>query len=200
MPKLKKRLPESRSEKRERLASEKELRSRDKELARARLAQLKTDAQYRDTLLREWRIAVDNRLLSDEAYVRFEAIHSRDWDLIRPYWLPNVELSLAVQRLIDGRDTDPEPIIAWLETGPSHPATALHLLKRANLSDCQRIKLQALVLHTLARTTPICSFRYWIRLARKLYTPAFHDQVTMLPGERARILLAHLEQERTMRL
>lgn len=200
MPKLKKRLPESRSEKRERLASEKELRSRDKELARARLAQQKSDTQQRNTLLREWRAAVDNRLLSEEAYTYFETIHTRDWDLIRPYWLPNVELSLAVQRLADGREGDPQPIIEWLETGPNYPAMGLHLLKRARLSDCQWLRLQTLVLQVVTQPEKVFQFRYWLRLARKLYTPPFREQVAALSGERARMLLAHLDQERSMQL
>jgi hypothetical protein len=198
MPKLKKRLPESRSEKRERLASEKELRGRDKELARARMAQWQADAKQRNTMLREWRVAVDNRLASDKAYAHFEVIHARDWDLIRPVWLPNVELSLALQRLADGRVADLEPIISWLESEPRYPRYGLHLLKKARFSNCQRRRLQALVLRVLGHPEPVCGLRYWLRLGRKLGTPAFREQVAALPGERAQRLLAHLNQERTM--
>jgi hypothetical protein len=199
MPKLKKRLPESRSEKRERLASEKELRGRDRQLAQARQLQWREQQKRNETLFREWRSAVAHRLDSGEAYLHFEAVHRRDWDLIRPIWLPNVDCSLAYQRLLDGKSADPEPLLDFLSDGHPKPRRFLRKLKKLALTPMQTDRLHKIVLENLAQPRWHARTREYVALLRRFSTPELYEKAESLSEEKRELVRWHLGQEKSMK-
>ncbi len=195
MPKLKKRLPESRSEKRERLASEKDRKAHERALSRVRRE--KCGLVLR--ILKDWRIAVERRLDSDEAYARFEAIHRRDWDIIRPIWLPNVECSLEYQHLLDEKPTDPEPFLDYLCEDPVNSRKLLRNLKKMSLSSTQTERIHVISLQALAKPGWHARTREYIALLRRFMTPELFEKANELPEAKQILLRWHLEQENSMR-
>jgi hypothetical protein len=195
MPKLKKRLPESRSEKRERLASEKDRKAIERALFRVRRE--KCGLVLR--ILQDWRIAVERRLDSDEAYARFEATHTRDWDIIRPIWLPSVACSLEYQHLLDGKPTDPEPLLDYLSQDPPNSRKLLRQFKKLVLTPTQTERLHTIALGILAQSHWHARTREYIALLRRFMTPELYEKVAGLPGEKRELLCWHLSQELSMK-
>jgi hypothetical protein len=195
MPKLKKRLPESRSEKRERLASEKDRKAAERALFRVRRE--KCGLVLR--ILQDWRIAVERRLDSDEAYARFEAIHLRDWDIIRPIWLPDVTCSLEYQHLLDGKPTDPEPLLEYLSKDPPNSQKLLRQFKKLVLTPTQTEQLHTIALEALAKPYWHARTREYIALLRRFMTPELYEKSVNLSKENQDLLCWHLNQEELMR-
>ena len=152
--KLKKRLPESRSQKKDRLASDKDRKGIERERAMARREQWMAQQEKQSALFHEWRHAVKTRLESDDAYARFEKIHLGYWDYFRHAGMPSAELSLAVQRWRDGRPVDPEILVSALEGRETFSrclADFVRKLARArSLSPCQVRRVQGYVLRHAA--------------------------------------------------
>ncbi len=195
MPKLKKRLPESRSEKRERLASEKDRKAHERALFRVRRE--KCGLVLR--ILKDWRIAVERRLDSDEAYARFDAIHRRDWDIIRPIWLPSVAISLEYQHLLDGKPADPEPLLEYLSQDSPKSQKLLRKIKKLVLDPVQTDRLHTIALDVLAQPRWHARTREYIALLRRFMTPELFEKANELPEAKQILLRRHLEQENSMR-
>jgi hypothetical protein len=201
--KLKKRLPESRSQKRERIAADRDRRAMEREQARDRREAWRAEHDRGRVLFHEWRNAVVRRLDSDEAYTHFEEVHRRYWDLFRHIGMPSTELSLTLQRHRDGKPLDPEPLVEELETQARfHPAIA-HLVKQlvreGALTSNQEHRVRAVLLRRLAFEGWHRHFRHLARLARALDSPELRQQLQALPHTpQLAHLQAHLEQEAQM--
>jgi hypothetical protein len=198
--KLKKRLPESRSQKRERIAADRDRRAMEREQARDRREAWLAQHDRSKVLFHEWRNAALHRLDSDEAYTHFEEVHRRYWDLFRHIGMPSTELSLTLQRHRDGKPLDPEPLVEELETQARfHPAIAhlvKQLLREDQLSPHQKCRVRAVLLRRLAFEGWHRHFRHLVRLARALDGPELRQQLQALPHTPQLMhLQAHLEQE-----
>lgn len=203
--KLKKRLPESRSQKKERLAADRDRRELDREQALGRREAWLAQHDRSKVLFHEWRNAVLHRLDSDTAYANFEAIHRSYWDLFRHIGMPSTELSLALQRHRDGKPLDPEPLIEELETQSKFRPQLAHLTKqlvrKKRLTDDQLARLRAVLLRHLAFEGWHRHWCHLTRLARALEGAELRAQLQELPQTpQIAHLLAHLEQEAQMRL
>ena len=201
--KLKKRPPESRSQKRERLAADRGRREMDREQARDRREAWLAQHDKGKVLFHEWRNAVQHRLDSDAAYVNFEAVHRRYWDLFRHIGMPSTELSLALQRHRDGKSVNPEPVVEELETQvyfrPQLAHLAKQLVRENTLTDEQVARLRTVLLRRVAFAGWHRHFRYLVRLARALDGPELGEQLRALPQTPSIAhLLEHLEQEAQM--
>jgi hypothetical protein len=202
MPKLKKRLPESRSEKRERLASESELNRRQKEQARARHAVRQKQQERESQVFLEWRTLMKRRL-------EFEAFHRQYWDYFRFSGMPDAELALTVQRWKDTKPVAPEVVLEYLESQRRLSVPLARIAKqlafRGEWSEGQRRRLQKMVLRHLEAPRWHANFKYLARLSRALDDETFYDEVHVrslrsdIGGEMAIALLTHLRQERTMK-
>lgn len=201
--KLRKRLPESRSQKKLRLAGERELRNADRTLARHRREMLVRQQEESLQLWKTWRGAVKRRLDSDDAYDHFESTHRALWDFFRHYGMPDAETTIALQRWRDGLTFEVEPLVGWAERGPRRgDLPLLALIKRQTLDDSQRERLRVLVLRIVDLPYFHRNFRGYARLARVLDSPAFRAALevrTLGDNPRADAILAHLEQESRMR-
>lgn len=203
--KLKKRLPESRSQKKERLAADRDRRELDREQARDRREAWLAQHDRGKALYHEWRNATLHRLDSDTAYAHFEAVHRSYWDLFRHIGMPSTELSLALQRHRDGKPVDPEPLVEELESQVIFLPRIAHLLKQlaraGRLSDHQQSRLHAVLCRQLAFDGWHRHFRVLARLARALdrQSPALRERLQALPATpQVTLLWEHLEQETRM--
>lgn len=196
--KLKKRLPESRSQKRERLASDRDRRALDRAQMFDRREAWLAQQEQGKALYHEWHHAVTNRLTSEEAYARFEEIHAHYWDFFRHAGLPSTELSLAIQRHRDGKPGEPEPIIAALEIRITKRLLriAKQVARRGALSENQKCRLCTLILACIDFPRWHREFTELARLARALAHPELRAQLeARLPDAHAAALLQHLDQE-----
>ncbi|WP_394796262.1 hypothetical protein [Armatimonas sp.] len=201
--KLKKRLPESRSQKKERLAADRDRRELDREQALGRREAWLAQHDRSKVLFHEWRNAVLHRLDSDTAYANFEAVHRSYWDLFRHIGMPSTELSLALQRHRDGKPVDPEPLLEELETQSKLRPQLAHLTKqlvrKKRLTDDQLARLRAVLLRHLAFEGWHRHWCHLTRLARALEGPELRAQLQELPQTpQVAHLLVHLEQEARM--
>lgn len=201
--KLKKRLPESRSQKKERLAADRDRRALDRAQARDRREAWLAEHDRSRALYHEWRSAVVHRLDSEEAYQRFEEIHRCYWDLFRHIGLPSTEVSLALQRHKDARPADPEPLVEALESAPHFPTHIAHALKQqlraGELTPGQKARVRAVVVHHCGFIGWHKSLRALVRLARVLDGPELRTALAALPQTPALLhVLAHLDQEHKM--
>ena len=201
--KLKKRLPESRSQKKERLAADRDRRAMERVQALDRREAWLAQHDRSKVLFLEWRNAVVHRLDSDAAYERFETVHRRYWDLFRHVGLPSTELSLTLQRHHDGKPLDPEPLVDELEHqthfSPRVAQLVKQLAREGTLSENQRLRVQAVIVRRAAFPGWHRHIRYLARLARAVNTPALSCQLQLLPKTPpTEYLLAHLEQAAQM--
>ncbi len=201
--KLKKRLPESRSQKKERLAADRDRRAMERVQALDRREAWLAQHDRSKVLFHEWHNAVVRRLDSDAAYERFEATHRRYWDLFRHVGLPSTELSLTLQRHHDGKPLDPEPLVDELEHQTHFSPLVAHLTKqlaRENaLSPEQRLRVQAVIVRRAAFDGWHRHIRYLARLARAVSSPELSCQLQALPKTpQIAHVLEHLEQEAHM--
>lgn len=202
--KLKKRLPESRSQKKERLASDKDRKGIERERAMARREQWIAQQEKQSALFHEWRHAVQNRLESDEAYARFETVHRGYWDYFRHAGMPDTELSLTIQRWHDGRSIDAEVLVSALVERASfsrHLASFVRKLARAGrLSENQARRVQRYVLVHASFPGWHADYRHLARLARAVPESDLAERLAQLPETPMRdALLGHLAQEASMR-
>ena len=202
--KLKKRLPESRSQKKERLASDKDRKGIERERAIARREQWIAQQEKQSALFHEWRHAVKNRLDSDDAYARFEEVHRGYWDYFRHAGMPDTELSLTIQRWRDGRSVDAEVLVSALvaqEKFSRHLASFVRKLARAGeLSGNQVRRVQRFVLAHAAFPGWHADYRHLARLARAVPENELAARLAQLPETPMRAaLLGHLAQEASMR-
>lgn len=185
--KLKKRLPESRSQKKERLAADRDRRELDREQALGRREAWLAQHDRGKALYHEWRNATLHRLDSDAAYAHFEAVHRSYWDLFRHIGMPSTELSLALQRHKDGKPVDPEPLVEELETQLKFRPHVAHLLRQllraGALSPSQQDRVCSVLLRRLAYDGWHRHFRALARLARALdcQSPELRQQLAQLP-------------------
>lgn len=201
--KLKKRLPESRSQKKERLAADRDRRALDREQALGRREAWLAQHDRGKALYHEWRNATLHRLDSDDAYAHFEAVHRSYWDLFRHIGMPTTELSLALQRHRDGKPFDPEPLVEELEVQVRFLPRIAHLLKQlaraGRLSDEQQGRLHSVLCRQLAFDGWHRHFRTLARLARALDSAALRARLQALPATpQVALLWEHLEQETRM--
>jgi hypothetical protein len=167
--KLRKRLPESRSEKRERLKSEKQNRVSDRELALRRKELWLRQQDESLEVWKQWRRAVKHRLDSDDAYRHFEETHLALWDWFRHAGMPGAEATLAMQRRADGLPFDIDPIVDWIASGPRRAdATLWDWVARAELDDPQRAAVGAMVLRVVDLPFWFRGFSRLRRLARAI--------------------------------
>jgi hypothetical protein len=202
--KLKKRLPESRSQKKERLASDKDRKGIERERAMARREQWIAQQEKQSAHFHTWRHAVNNRLESDEAYARFEEIHRGYWDYFRHVGMPDTELSLAIQRWRDGRSVDAEVLVSALvedEYFSRHLASFVRKLARSRqLSGNQVRRVQRFVLIYAEYPGWHADYRHLARLARAVPENDLAERLAQLPETPMRdALLGHLAQEASMR-
>lgn len=204
--KLRKRLPESRSQKKERLAGERARRETERERLLKRREAWLVQQEEAFAVWREWRRAVNRRLESGDAYAHFEAVHRQWWDWIRHVGMPDAELTIAIQRWRDGLPFDPEPVVAWLEEGPRRgDAPLLRLSRRLPLDEAQKARLRTLVLRLVDLPYWHRAFRAYARLAPILDTPLFRAALQArqaaggAPGCHADALLDALDQAARMR-
>ena len=201
--KLRKRLPESRSQKKQRLAGERERRIADRALARRRHEMLLRQKEESLQIWIVWRGAVKRRNDSDEAYAHFEQTHRALWDFFRHWGMPDADTTLALQRWKDGRPFPVDPLVGWAEDGPRRgDLPLLALLKRQRFTDDQAERLRALVLRIVDLPYWHRNFRGYARLARGLDSDSFRAALhgrALLGSQRAAAVLAHLEQEARMR-
>lgn len=201
--KVRKRLPESRSQKKLRLAGERELRNSERTLARHRREMLLRQQEESLQLWKVWRGAVKRRNDSDDAYAHFEATHRALWDFFRHFGMPDADATLALQRWKDGRPFEVEPLVGWAERGPRRgDLPLLALIKRQPIDEPQKERLRALVLRIVDLPYFHRNFRGYARLARRLDSPGFRAalRVRAIGGNpRAVAVEAHLEQEARMR-
>ena len=202
--KLKKRLPESRSQKKERLAADRDRRTLDREQALGRREAWLAQHDRGKALYHEWRNAILHRLDSDAAYAHFESVHRSYWDLFRHIGMPSTELSLALQRRCDGKAFSPEPLVEALETQTHFSPLVAHLIKqfaRDNaLSPEQCRRVQAVIVRRFVFVGWHRHFRHLVRLARALDSTELRQQLQSLPSTpQLAHLQAHLEQETRMR-
>lgn len=203
--KLRKRLPESRSQKRERLAGERERRAVDRDLALKRREMWLQQQEENLDVWKTWRRAVNRRLESEEAYARFEATHRALWDFFRHVGLPAADTTIAIQRWRDGLPFEVEPIVAWVEDGPRQRDLPLwRLLRRQRLDEGQKERLRTMALRLVDLPYWHRGFREGARLARVLDGDAFRAALGARrlrggeSGARAAAMLAQLEQARRM--
>jgi polyhydroxyalkanoate synthesis regulator phasin len=203
--KLKKRLPESRSQKKERLSADRDRRELDREQARDRREAWLAQHDRGKALYHEWRNATLHRLDSDTAYAHFESVHRSYWDLFRHIGMPSTELSLALQRHRDSKPVDPEPLVEELETQSKFRPHVAHLVKQlireGKLSQNQKRRVGSVLVRRLAYDGWPRHFRALARLARALdcQCPVLRQQLTQLPQTpQLTHLLEHLEQEARM--
>ena len=202
--KLKKRLPESRSQKKERLASDKDRKGVERERALARREQWIAQQEKQSALFHEWRHAVQNRLESDDAYARFESVHRGYWDYFRHAGMPSAELSLAIQKWRDARPVEPEVLVSALvesEKFSRHVADLVRKLARAGqLSHNQVRCVQRFVLHHARFPGWHTDYRHLARLARSVPENNLAERLAELPRTpMTAALLTHLAQEERMR-
>lgn len=197
--KLRKRLPESRSRKRERLASERDLRRSDRELALQRKEHWLRGQEENLAVWKEWRRAVNRRLDSADDHARFEEVHRRLWDYFRHAWMPDAETTLALQRHADGLPVDWTPVVERVAAGPRRGDRAYwRLLRKASLTDAHRDRLREVIVRAVDLSYWHIGFPELARLARRADTPALRsDLLERLElgegiGARARRVLAVL--------
>lgn len=201
--KLRKRLPESRAEKRERLKSEKQNRLSERELAlRRKELWLRQQEESRD-VWKVWRRAVKHRLDSDASYAEFEQTHLALWDWFRHAGMPDSEATLAMQRRADGKPFPMEPLVNWVATGPRRADSTLwRWVASTPLTPDQKQAIGAMVLRAVDRPYFFRGFRRLGPLARASETPWLRDELAQRCDldfgdgvrARARWLLAFLER------
>jgi len=160
--KLRKRLPETRAEKRERLQSEKQNRISDRELALRRKELWLRQQEENLEVWKTWRRAVKHRLDSDAHYRVFEDTHRALWDWFRHAGMPDSEATLAMQRKADGLPYESEPLVHWIASGPRRADFVLwRWVADFPLDDAQRRAVGAMILRAV-------DCPYWYRGFRRL--------------------------------
>lgn len=206
MPKLNKRPPESRSQKRERIGSEQEQERRNEERVRIQKAQ---DWKEYELLLK-WLSLMKHRFDSEEAYAQFESYYRQNAGRLGSWNTPDPELLLTIFRHKDGKAIDPEIILNALEQEPRLSMLLLSIAKQLAIkelwSGSQLGRLQDILIKHLSFHRWHKSVRPIARLARVITDDAFEARVRLLLAyggareEMATRLLAQLEQERKMRV
>ena len=160
--KLRKRLPETRAEKRERLQSEKQNRLSDRELALRRKELWLRQQEENLGAWKTWRRAVKHRLDSEAHYRVFEDTHRALWDWFRHAGMPDSEATLAMQRKADDLPYESEPLVHWIASGPRRADWVLwRWVADMTLDETQRRSVGAMILRVV--DTP-----YWYRGFRRL--------------------------------
>jgi len=201
--KLRKRLPESRAEKRERLKSEKQNRLSERELAlRRKELWLRQQEESRE-VWKVWRRAVKHRLDSDASYAEFEKTHLALWDWFRHVGMPDAEATLAMQRRADGKPFSMEPLVNWVASGPRRADSTLWRWVAATpLDPDQKRAIGAMVLRAVDRPYCFRGFRRLGPLVRTSETAWLRGELMQRANgateggvrERARWLLAFLDR------
>jgi hypothetical protein len=203
LPKLKKRLPESRSQKKERLDGERSRRVADRELALKRRERWLSQQEETLVVWKEWRHAIKHRLDSDAAYARFEAAHQQWWDWFRHYGMPDADVTIALQRLRDGRPADPQPLIDLLANSPPGRFASLLRPLRRMLPTPPSPEMRRPLIEVVVRVVDLPfwhrDFRAYARLARRIDDPSLRAALqarVLLGGEigaRAAEVLRYLD-------
>jgi len=178
--KLRRRLPESRSRKKERLASERDLRRSDRDLALQRKERWLKDREENLAVWKEWRRAVNRRLDSSDDYARFEDVHRRLWDFFRHAWMPDAETTISLQRYADGLPVDWTPVLERVAAGPRRGDRVLwRLLRRAELSASHREMLVPLVVRVVDLPYWHTGFPELARLARHAWSDGLASELAV---------------------
>jgi hypothetical protein len=176
-------LPESRGQRRKRLAQVDTERNLGRESARV------WEERHREFLESYWD-AYRHRLESDALYAHFDALQARLYDLPPPANLPHahresLEFERANQRMLDSHPVDWDVLIAFLERDPYTGCSGylkekiLRRLKRAPLTETQKARLRAMLLAQVCKP-PRREARDYCRLAIVLDEPSFRQKLDRL--------------------